>query len=364
MGLLGFATSRRDIFDENEGGSSTNYTAPYCNESIVTYDATATKTIEWRPVSEAWVSFYFKCDENFETQGTAIYIYDENDTGIFRLYKPHQETDRLDSEYFNGTSWVAFDTTWAQDVTTLARIDIHIVMDESGSIQVYRDETLQATFTGDTTNSGSRSGVKSLGIGDLSETNGVGGTAYYSAIIAADEDTLIMRYVQTTPGSNGTYTEWQGGYQFIDGVGFDSSTNIGTGTEGARFTVSPDTLTTDFDSQFEVVAVGIGARSYQGSTSSTLNGIELVANSSGTLSDLGSLSLTPTKRSLTQIITNDPSTGFQWSVPAAKSTEIGVRAIQENFVLLKGDEQTGTDQITLTGDMSDGSSKLKLEGDA
>lgn len=367
MGILGFATSRREIFDgDTQGGSSELNKAPYCYESIVTYDATPVTTIEWKPVSEAWISLYFKCEENFETQGTALYIYDENGDGIFRLRKPHQETSRLDSEYFDGISWTAFDTTWATDVTTLTRIDVHILMDATGTIQVYKDKTLHATFSGDTTNTASRTGIGSLGIGDLNETSGTGGTAYYSAIIAADEDSLIMDYVQTKPGADGDYTEWSGNYTLIDGVGFDDNSSISTGGAGNRYVATPFNLTSDFDQQREVVAVCVGARSFQGSVTAPLNGIEPIVSYNGTVSNQGTQTLTPTKSAYTEIFNTNPQDGFPWSVPAAKSAQFGVRATNQEFVLLTGDEQTGTDQLTLTGDENDGfrESKLKLEGNS
>lgn len=329
MSLIAFATTFYDIYDGTaNAGTTTSSTdiATYCQEGIATNKDSPTGILSWTPVTEAWIAFDFRMPETYWTDGSILEVYDENDTAIFRIYKWDPDAN-IRCEYYDGAAWNNFSNTW-RTMSTRLRIDVRILVDaSSGSIEVYDNGALHASYSGDTIGTSARTGVGSLGIGALNpRLDPNGGRGRYSGIIVTDaRSTLNMQYIQTKPASNGTHTDWSGDHTAIDELGFDDADTLTTQTNGARSTFNPGTITTDFDSGYEVVGTGVTARAFNGSVDSPLGNLKLVTRSGTTDGEGTAQALSTGAQGFQEIFTTNPATGFGWTVADAKAAEIGVK---------------------------------------
>lgn len=322
MAILDYATT---IVEMHEGtpsgvGDSTTGSTAYTRRSIITYSASPLAYLEWNSTSEIWCSFRMRGNLDDST-GDMVVVYADNGDAVFRMQKNNNSTSNIDFEWHDGTSWTDFKSSWGDSsYYTVARWDIRIKIDAiDGAIDVYKDGRLDVSIGPvDTTNAGTRSGLTQFRIGSWS------GEGWYSlsAIIIADEPTLVMDYVQTWPAGNGTYNEWDGAdYTFIDGVDFDDAEMIESETLDARYTYTLPTVTTDFDTGHEVAAVCSSARVYKGNVEGK-NFCHMVR--SGTSDSYGpTRSVDLIKRPSREIFETDPATGTTWSMAAAKAAEIG-----------------------------------------
>lgn len=324
MGILNFATSVTEIYVGNppDTGDTTTSIAPYTRRGIICRSSSPLGFLPWTSTSEVWISFYMRLQED-DANGTIFVVYDDNDEAIFRMVKNYNSWSNIDFDYFDGTNWVEIKGSWGDsNFTTRARWDFRFKIDATnGAIEIYKDGQPDVNSTpvyGDTTGGGSRTGTTKFRIGSW----GGGGYAIQSAMIVADEPTLNMQYIQIWPETDGTYTEWTGGdFSSVNGVGISDTTLMESGTDDARYTYTIPTITTDFDTGYDVVAVCSSARAFKGSdTGKNLRHMVRSGTTDG-FADVETVELykKPTKG----IFPINPATGVAWTLSEAKVAEIG-----------------------------------------
>jgi len=107
-------------------------------------------------------------------------------------------------------------------------------------------------------------------------------------------------------------------------VGYDSDDFIKGRDVGEKVSYGLETLSTDFDDDYGVVAVAVTARAYKGTSDS--EALKLLVRS-GAADELGaSHSIDATSQPYQTVFSSDPniSGSTDWGIAAAKAIEIGI----------------------------------------
>jgi len=287
---------------------------PYSEEGIQLRNWTTPVVPFYSNASDIWIAFHYKravlgSDSDF-------YFRDESGTNIYRLTMVNQSTTTY-FQIWDGSTWTTLATFSIG--TTVARYDVHIVRAQSGGVvEIYRDGLLIDSYTGDTQRISGSDFMSSFYISHERD-------AYLSGFFIADEDTRAMEYVELRPGGYGTYIEWDGSHTDVDGYGLDDSNYIQTYNNAKKMTFVLDTITTDFDANYDVVAVGVTCRATKGTDAT--EGLKLMVKSA-TGEAQGSLeTLSTGKLPYRALFTTNPDTAAAWTVAEVKNAEIGVEAI-------------------------------------
>jgi len=321
MAILQYGTSVTEFYegDPNQTGDTTTSIAPYVRRGLITRNRSPLAYLTWTNTSEVWVSFYMRMQED-DASGTIIVIYDDNGDAIFRMVKNYNSWSNIDFDWYDGSTWRELLGSWGGNFTSRARWDFRFKIDPTyGAIDLYKNGSPYGNnFRGDTSASGTRTGTTQFRVGSW----GGGGYCIQSAVIIADEPTLDMQYIQTWPAADGTYTEWAGGdYTQFDSVDVSDSTFVESDTTGQRQTYTQPTLTTDFDTGYDVLAVCSSVRAFKGADAG--KNLRHVVRS-GTTDGFGSdQTVEMVRKPFKEIFTTNPDTGSAWTISEAKAAELG-----------------------------------------
>jgi len=267
--------------------------------------------------ADIWVSWYWSNTNGFGFTNTIFLLEDASNTSVFRTYS-NGGTHYL--QYHNGSSWT---TLYSEGSLSSRRYDLRLFNDPTaGVIEVYKNGSSVASFTGDTTFSGAVDvpTQATFHYGGASNSNSEN---YVSSWFVADEDSRNITMIRTTPQSYGVNLEWTGSYTDVDELGADDADYIAAFDANKRVTYGVGTVTSDFDVGYDVVGVGVSCRAYKGQDISQNLELMVQSGSSEALSDTKTLDLT--KQPQQHVFATDPDTAAAWTVAAAKVAEIGVK---------------------------------------
>ena len=159
-------------------------------------------------------------------------FYNQTSGGSFPLLRFNGDTDApIIALYNDGTLWNVSGTpaqiatpTAPVPVNAISKLNVYYDFDTTGQINVYIDETLVVSFTGNTT--GGRAALPGL---DL-----MGGTCYWSEVLWADYDTRgIIGVVTLVPTADGATNNWTvDAVTNVNELVLDDATSDQSGTAG------------------------------------------------------------------------------------------------------------------------------------
>jgi len=325
MALLFTGTSINDFWEGTPSSESSSVTAaseiaPYVTEGAGVDGLTDILDLA-TPSATIYLAFNVYLDNWDMNSANTVLLYNENDEAIWRVNKP-QDDNTTTVEYNDGTSWIQAGSTFEFTGSGIKnRWDMKFVLDDvSGSIEFWKDGVSVYTYSGDTIfRTGSQ--IKSFRLGgrrffDKQTT--------FSGVFVCDELTTSMEYVQTKPGGAGNYTAWTGAYTDVDENGRNDTDTIETQSAGNKATFTPATLTTDFDTGWDVIGYGLSVRAKK--AAEPVQSISLMIRS-GTTDDVKtSNTLTIAYQQFRDYWDVNPATGVAWTVAEAKAAEIGVES--------------------------------------
>jgi len=326
MAILAFATSPAELYEGNPSdvGTTTNYKAPYVNEGIFLDNfGTTLGTLDFATTTDFWLSFYigFNADQSTDGEGP-VRVYADNGDMVMKFGCSSYRD--MDYYYDIGAGMVKFGE---HRTSGSVRFDMNFVTDgTSGSVAVYVNGTLDGEVTGlDTTNGGTRTGVNQVEIRPIIHNGAPGTNTYISAIMCADEDLRNAHYVQIRPGSAGSNSDWTGSYTDVDESGFNDNDAISANNSNEISTFNISTVTTDFDTGYDVIGVGVSSRSWGGAASSS--DVSLVARSGTTDGSGSTKTIGVAKKPYQSIFSVNPDTSTAWTISEAKAAEIGIKIV-------------------------------------
>lgn len=217
---------------------------------------------------------------------------------------------------FLGSEWTTDYAFGAGTVTDLCiRIKIHA---SAGSLELYRNSLLIASYTGDTTFSGAIASVTGLSLNSIDTTTY---SQAFSEIIIADEDARSMRLKRLTPDAAGGLTAWSGTYAEVDDTSVNDGDAIYSNTAAQEISFGTDSALSGTGSWKALVIV---ARASKGSSGpGTLDmGIRQSGSSSYPVSAALTTSLAPT----TAVLTTNPTTSASFTNSDLNALEIALRS--------------------------------------
>lgn len=166
-------------------------------------------------------------------------------------------------------------------------LDIEYVVHAStGSIKIYLDEVLAASYTGDTS-------IDAGSWDDIIFESAIFDNMNYAEIIISTTSTLGMRLAALHPDGNGNHTDWSGSYTDVDEVDYNAGDFASTNAANQSTTYTMSATPTEVDDKNIVFvrATGsifsdttydveplmrIGTTTYAGSTVSLASGVNYV----------------------------------------------------------------------------------------
>jgi hypothetical protein len=141
----------------------------------------------------------------------------------------------------------------------MVKLDVQITYGTSGSVNVYQDNTLVLSYSGDVTTDS----ATSLSGFVLGQPTG-GGFVAWSEIICTSDDTRSMSLVTLAPSANGNAFAWTNTYANLNEVTIDDTSLCNSSTAGdlAQMTVSSSGIT----GNPAIRALCISARAQKGGT--------------------------------------------------------------------------------------------------
>lgn len=259
------------------------------------------------PPTEFWTQFYISSAAGLSSQDVNIDVYVGSvivgmyDGSVIRAAP-------------RGGSYTELLTVLDNSVN---KVDIYQRIDASGEIQVYINDNLEWTYTGDTTNTYSRL------FGIVMLVDSTGSTDYYgnvSGIIMDTQSTLLSTLRQPTINGDGATVEWNGTYADIFNLTPDIKDGVGITANAAdqtqQFTVGTTTIPVDHRVKAVVMSANYSL------FSEDIGEIEVVYN--GTVDhDIGSL--TPNEFGVWTneqfILSSDPDSLIRWEQAEINSLE-------------------------------------------
>lgn len=229
-------------------------------------------------------------------------------------------------EYWNGSSFtsVIFDSDFTDD--TLHRVDINWkIADAGGFFSIYLDETLVATFAGDTLLSGFTTidRVRFLGGDNIASPTST--EINYSQVIVSTTDTRGLKLATIDITGAGTTSAWTGSNVDVDDVGISDGDFLESGSANQVETMAAANLSATANA-LEVRAVFLGMRAQRGAAGpQNLQGAVRVNGTDYFSSNVSGLieSLAPF-----QVMFEDsPDTASTWTNSEVDAIEIGVKSI-------------------------------------
>jgi hypothetical protein len=218
----------------------------------------------------------------------------------------------------NGSSYVS-QGTYSVSNGARYRVDIRFNIHAStGSCFVYLNGELILSGTGLNTTAQ----ITSVGAIGLMQTGPIS-NAVYSAIVASDESTRAIEFIEMSLTGDGTLTDWTGDYTDIDEAGYNDTDFINSETGGDQSTFTYDFTVPD---GYVINSVILSGR--MSNYGSLVSGIKGITYQGATAYDLSAFSDLPFLPGASQIIsTINPATGLAWEETDITSGELGFETV-------------------------------------
>lgn len=260
-----------------------------------------------------------------ETVVDAIVL--ENAGGTTGSYRIGVNADKSWTIYkYKSGAWTSLvSTTAAVAVLDNARadIDIHIVTSASGSIVLYKDTNIIATYTGDTTVDAAPARLRFKG--NATSTN------YFavSQLVISTLATLNMKLATLIPTANsGTNAQWDFGYDKVNTVD-PVGGNFIQATDINKVTTFPSSDLDGSLSDYVVKGVAVASRVSIDTTSSITDVKAAVFEGSTTY--LAAAAMGITKDGAVHpgqtIFETNPSTTAAWTIAEVNAAEFGLKSV-------------------------------------
>lgn len=212
-------------------------------------------------------------------------------------------------------------STFVMDWTGISptiKVDVYAVVNSSGTIQVYWQNTLMFTYTGDTTTNS----VTSIAFIQLRTIGNTVTTDSFSEVMVMDQDTRACSLQTLAPVANGNTHNFDTGTPAaanVNEITLSDVTLDGSTTAGQ---IDQYTMTSLIAGTWTIMAVGVSARAIMGTTGPTKMDVGVRSTSDYWSSDF----------SLTGVFANgysnwwtvDPNTSLGW---AALPSNIGLKSV-------------------------------------
>ncbi|MCV2877621.1 hypothetical protein OE699_02045 [Sedimentimonas flavescens] len=207
-------------------------------------------------------------------------------------------------------------TSAVQALGTNSRIDAHLVIGVSGSVEVFANGTSILSWSGDNSNGGAYTSCESVEF-DGYASNAAGNPLW---CLIADEDTRVFDCQQIIPTGAGAHTDF-GAYTSVDDFAADPYTDFASSTTvGDKLSAACTDPLARFSTGYDVVGVAVTARARAGNGSPRLK--PLIRH--GGVDATGDAALLNGTDSATKhLFTVNPSTGLPWTYAELASMEIG-----------------------------------------
>ena len=238
-------------------------------------DIAGSDWIETRPSAdqdEAWCHGRIDMGTSVRVQASSIpiIIYDDSGNQIVRV--KNDGFGNFQAMYDFGGGWTNFGSTFVYSGGA-ANIDVHVKIDDTvGEIHVYYNDTLYATFNGDTVGSYTGHKIQKARYGGSSGTTSAFRLTLYETMWGeGDSPTNGLRVFCKAPtGNSGTNTAWTGDYTDVDEIDpLTPDANIvttGSASQREGFTIpSLPSGISEFSIQcmgFSALAQGDGTRDF------------------------------------------------------------------------------------------------------
>ena len=326
-----YAGSEMDCFYPNGTQVETNQTASNMDAAFSRASTAAQyfsifDTPVWGPLTSGWCHMTINSESSGNANQDNQFIeFLDSDTGQVVM---QIDTDNgvFNLEYWNGSGFTQLAPAIGISNDVTYKLDFHwIIADTDGVFEVYLNEVLAATFTGDTLRTGFTQ-ISKIRFRSTSHTQNSGlYIVYFSEIIVADVDTRGWHLRTLVPNGVGSSTAWTNDFNNIDAVG----TN-GHVTDDRTF-ISSDTAEQielhtiqDLGASFQVEAVVVAARSKV--TEAGPQNLQMAIRTGGSNFFSPNITIGTGWGSEQNVWDTNPDTGLIWTNAEVDALEIGVKS--------------------------------------
>lgn len=198
----------------------------------------------------------------------------------------------------------------------------------AGTINIYINNSLVFTFTGDLTTDGNTtiSGLRMSGIATSTVDDLVKVAMSYSEVIISDQDTRFLSLATLTPAADGNADTWTtGGVSNINETVLDDTTTNTSDTAGQ---IQQYTVTAPPVGSFGVVAVCVAARAQRGFVAGPTK-LDLGTRTAGTDSWSADIDLPVSLQRVQSIFNTNPVTGDAFTIEELSDAafNIGMKSV-------------------------------------
>lgn len=319
MPILSFATDATQL-SNNVGtvNGDTVYLAPYMLRSIEVGTSSRAGLPSFAPQSDIWFSGQYRTQATLNASAQLL-LFTGNGVDVARVLAG---SSALVFQAWDGGAWVGLSAPNSFTIISSAvnRFDVRVNVSNTGNFDLYANGALQASFTGDTL-LGAQTTIDTVWLGNVRAT----GSSHWSGCFVADEDTRLIVAQHLRPIGNGFHTAWTGDYTDVDDLGDIDGNIINTVTADDLETYTKTTMTTDFDTGYEFMSLGVSAKARRAATGP--QNLQLVCRSDTTDGVSASIPLDVTYDTKQGFFANDPATAAAWLKAAMDSAQVGVKAI-------------------------------------
>lgn len=311
MSIIFAGTSFADF--ETGVGSYVNSArqGPDVLEAVETTASISARTPVFSAVTSLWLAAYFY-KTNFNNEPLIVF-YDSADNEIFCIRGYNDSPQKWDLCAGPSRTVLASATAAVVSQDTLYRVDVELVVnDTTGKFNTYINGAAFVSFSGDTLVG---SGTDIARVAFFSDYD----SAYWSAVIIADEDTRGMSFVQSKPSGAGGASDWTGAYTDIDETGYTDTDVLSASAAAKVSTFAMADLPSGYSTGYDVVATVLAGRMKAGASAS-IKAVYRVGSTNYTGADFGAGAAFAGKQ---VIATVDPSTSAAWTVSGVNAAEFG-----------------------------------------
>ena len=226
-------------------------------------------------------------------------------------------------EYWNGSGFTEITPTINSFLTqdTVQKLDFHWkIADTDGVFELYIDEALAASFTGDTLTGGFSQIDQVRLLNTAHDENSNLYNVYFSETIVADVETIGWGLKTLAPNGDGNSTTWTGTFDDVDDITFNDDTFVSSGTaeEVELFTIE------DLGPSFTVEAVVVAARSRTAVTGP--QNLQMAIRTGGSNFFSSNVPVGTGFAGEQAVWDLNPNTGLPWTNAEIDALEIGVKS--------------------------------------
>jgi len=298
--------------------------ATYVNSSIKFYVNSRIDKILDTPQTDVWFHFSFEGGTFTSLMDLALCYIGNEDLNL-DLFRLEGNNATFTMQYWNGSTWLNTSISFSVGGSTLANIDVHLVMSDAtdgGLIEVYKDDVLQGTSWEDDTVFTAATSVDRFSL--QGPVNDVNTDSNFSQFIIATSSTVGCKVVAHTIDADGVTADWTGGYTDIatGATSFPQNTAIAhSNTADQVMLVEPEDV---ISTALFPVGVVVNAQAKRGTTGP--DAIALALRSDGVTYFSDDIVLTEGYKSVSAIWEADPAGPKNWLEATLNAMECGVKS--------------------------------------